>query len=114
MLCQGSLGSLNLFWDGELVSSHPLGRRDLQWYIGKSNDFVLSAMKKGTSIDNIKEKCLYYIHVFGHRRTNNKRVSVEDHFIFLVSIFFMIKIKFYDEDDYIFIADRKRPRMVRE
>ena len=116
MLVQGSIGSLNFFWKDNLISSHPLGKikghghRGLSWYVTKSNDFVVGAMSEGRSFQQVKEVCLYFVHMFADRRERKLKTSVEDHFIFIMSLLFLIKIKFYDFDDYVLICDRKRPR----
>jgi hypothetical protein len=106
MIITGKKGSLVLYWKNELVSSQPLGKRDYAYYKNSSNKFIINAMKTGASFDSIKEKCLMFIHVFGNRRLNKEKVSQADHYYFMMCLLFMIKIGFYDEDDYVLVAPK--------
>jgi hypothetical protein len=106
MIISGRKGSLVLYWKDKLVSSQPLGKRDYEDYKKSSNKFIINSMDKGASFDKIKEKCLVYIHVFGNRRLNKEKVSEEDHIYFMMCLLFMIKIGFYDEDDYVLLAPK--------
>jgi|DEB0MinimDraft_10_1074344.scaffolds.fasta_scaffold08179_7 hypothetical protein len=108
MIISGEKGSLVLYWKSKLVSSHPIGQREYEDYKKSSNKFIINAMKEGRSFDDIKEKCLIFIHVFGNRRLNKEKVSMEDHIYFMMCLLFMIKIGFYDEDDYILVAPKKK------
>lgn len=108
MIITGKKGSLVLYWKNRLVSSQPLGKRDYEHYKNSSNKFIINSMHKGASFDKIKEKCLIFIHIFGHRRLNKEKVSEEDHYYFMMCLLFMIKIGFYDEDDYVLLAPKKK------
>lgn len=106
MIIEGKKGSMVLFWRDKLVSSHPLGEREYKDYKERSNKFIIESMKEGRSFDDIKEKCLRFIHIFGTRRLNKQKVSMTDHIYFMMSLLFMIKIGFYDEDDYVLLAPK--------
>jgi hypothetical protein len=110
MIIEGKKGSMVLFWRDKLVSSHPLGKREYKDYKERSNKFIIEAMKDGASFDKIKEGCLLFIHFFGNRRLNKQKVSMTDHYYFMICILFMIKIGFYDEDDYVFVAPKYKSK----
>ena len=105
------MGDLCLFWNDILVSKHKTNSKlTYDYYKKKSDIFIIDGMKRGSNISFIKQQSLFFVQVFGNRRINKEKVSSRDHVFFLYSILFLIKIGIYDEDDFVFLCSKKRPK----
>lgn len=109
MIIQGKGGCLCLYWNDKLISGFPIGGNSVEDYMNTGQDIILDGLRKGKKIPELLFtfrgfcECLYKKKI-----TYKKRISGNDHQVFLHCIMALIKLKIYDFDDLCLIAPRKR------
>lgn len=109
MIIQGSKGSLTLFYKDKLIASYPLSlKKTYEIYKYQGEYIILKSMKSGLKI---KEQIYTYLNFCNQMirlKNEGKSIRCTDSELFLSCIFALIKFNILDEDDCVFIADRKR------
>jgi len=110
MIKTGSDGSLSLFFNNQLIASFPLSKKKTYIrYKFQGDLLILETMRKKHM--NIKaQKFIYNQYCINILRNKNKGNSIRkrDAELFLGCIFALIKLKFLDEDDAIFIQPNRK------
>ena len=115
MIKQGKYGSINVFINDLFISSYPLGDIwNLEYYKKKSNIAMLKGMKQ----ENIKLKTMIEVFFeilehFYQIKKNKKRMNSEDHQLLFMAVLSLIKCKKIEQDDYILIMPRKKPKKIK-
>mgnify|MGYP003635752121 FL=1 len=109
MIIQGTKGSLTLFYKDELISSYPLSvKKTYEIYKCQGEYIILKSMKAGLKIKEQIYTYLYFCNQMIRLKNEGKSIRRTDSELFLSCIFALIKFNILDEDDCVFIADRKR------
>ena len=113
MFIQGKSGQLTLFYKDILIAGYPLGQLTYQHYQEFANDLIIKSMRWEKR--NIREQIFAYklfCNTILVRKLKKKYISFEDYRMFLATSLALVKLRILDEDDVVFITDRKRPRRI--
>lgn len=108
MIIQGKDGSLLLFWNDLLISSFPLGLNKLKDYKVQSENLIIDSFKSNRNIKKQIQVYKCFCQLIYNKKKNKEKISGFDHQRFCACVFSLIRFKFVDEDDVIFIAPRKK------
>ena len=112
---EGKYGSINVFINDLLISSFPVGDKfNLDYYKKRAN----KALLKGMRYENIKLKTMIKVFYeildnFYLIKKQNKRMRGEDHQLVFISVLSLMKLNKIDEDDYLLICGRKKPKKLK-
>tara|TARA_R110000796_G_scaffold17535_1_gene53828 strand:- start:4295 stop:4642 length:348 start_codon:yes stop_codon:yes gene_type:complete len=113
MFIQGKTGQLTLFYKDILIAGYPLGRSSYQHYQDFANDLIIKSMRWEKR--NIREQIFAYklfCNTILNRKLKKKYISDDEYRMFLATSLALVKLRILDEDDVVFITDRKRPRRI--
>ena len=114
---ESSKGSIVLFWKDTLLGGVPYDDDDCnyQGYIEQANNYIVDALKSNKNVKDIIQQSIYALNVYKKAKKNNKNLYYYDRQIMVCCIFSLIKLKIYEEDDLILIADKykKQSRIKR-
>lgn len=117
MIRQGKLGSFNLYWKGELLSSFPIhNETDIDDYIYQGTYTILHGMKdpnfKNYKLKHHIEAYMLFCNQMFIRKRDGKRINSSDHQLLLSSMMALEKLKIidseYDNLKGYFISPRKK------
>ena len=109
MFIQGKQGSLNLYYKDLYIASYPLGKIKLKDYEEIANDLIITSMRKQKR--NIREQIFAYklfCQSMLTKRIKKKKMTIDDHRMFLGCILALVKFKIEDPDDVMLICPRKK------
>jgi hypothetical protein len=109
MFIQGKQGSLNLYYKDLYIASYPLGKMNLKDYQEVANDLIVTSMRKQKR--NIREQIFAYklfCQSMLTKRIKKKKMSLDDHRMFLGCLLALVKLKIYEPDDVMLICKRKK------
>ena len=108
MIIQGKNGTICTYWNELLISSMPLGNRNVNDYADATNRFILQSCRSG---HNLKQLIIYartYCNTVYKKKVLKQRINTDEHHTFNMSLLALIRLKQVDEDDVTFIAPRKK------
>jgi hypothetical protein len=109
MFIQGKQGSLNLYYKDLYIASYPLGKMKLKDYEEVANDLIVTSMRKQNR--NIREQIFaykFFCQSMLTKRIKKKKMSLDDHRMFLGCLLALVKLKIYEPDDVMLICKRKK------
>ena len=109
MFIQGKQGSLNLYYKDLYIASYPLGKIKLKDYEEIANDLIIRSMRKQKR--NIREQIFaykFFCQSMLTRRIKKKKMTIEDHRMFLGCILALVKFKIEDPDNVMLVCPRKK------
>ena len=113
MFIQGKKGQLTLFYKDILIAGYPLGQMSYHDYQKVADDLIINSMR--TAKRNIKQQIFAYrlfCNGIMYQKIKKKYISLDDYRMFLACSLALVKLRILDEDDIVFISDRKRPKRI--
>ena len=110
MIIEGRNGSLVLFYKDLLICGFPLGSNNYDDYKNQSESLILDSLRKNHSIKKQIDLYKSFIETIYIKKLNQAKISGYDLQVFCASILSLVRFNVFDEDDVIFIADKKRRR----
>lgn len=113
MFIEGKKGQLTLFYKDILIAGYPLGQMSYHDYQKVADDLIINSMR--TAKRNIKQQIFAYrlfCNGIMYRKIKKKYISDDDYRMFLGASLALVKLRILDEDDIVFISDRKRPKRI--
>lgn len=111
----GSQGSLNLFYNGLLISSFPLtNKKTFERYKYQGEYLILKSMKQNIKIKQMIICFKSYCNLIYKRKKNNQPIKTTDHQMFLSTLFALMKLKQLDNDEsngYLIMPRKKLPKL---
>ena len=109
MIIYGSRGSLILFYNNLLIGSYPLSNlKTYERYKFQGEYLILKSLKQNIPLKLQIKTYRSFCHEIYKRKQNKLGIHRADYEMFLSCLFALIKMKQVDEDDSIFITQRKR------
>ena len=116
MFIEGKKGQLTIFYKEILIAGYPIGQMSYHDYQLVANDLIIDSMRSHKR--NMREQILAYrtfcnAILFRKLKKNKSTcISEDDYRMFLACSLALVKLKILDEDDIVFISDRKRPKRI--
>tara|TARA_R110000765_G_scaffold414765_1_gene515440 strand:- start:341 stop:694 length:354 start_codon:yes stop_codon:yes gene_type:complete len=113
MFIEGKKGQLTIFYKEILIAGYPIGQMSYHDYQLVANDLIIDSMRSHKR--NMREQILAYrtfCNAILFRKLKKKYISEDDYRMFLACSLALVKLKILDEDDIVFISDRKRPKRI--
>ena len=116
MFIEGKKGQLTLFYKDILIAGYPLGQMSYHDYQKVANDLIINSMRSEKR--NIKQQIFAYrlfcngIMYQKIKKNKSSCISHNDYRMFLACTLALVKLRILDEDDVVFISDRKRPKRI--
>ena len=108
MIIYGKKGSLILFYKGLLIGSYPLSNfKTYERYKYHGECLILKSLKKIPLKLQIKTYIAFCDMIY-ERKKNKLGIHRADYECFLNSIFALIKFKKLNEDDIVYIVDKRK------
>ena len=107
MFIEGKKGQLTIFYKEILIAGYPIGQMSYHDYQ------LIDSMRSHKR--NMREQILAYrtfCNAILFRKLKKKYISEDDYRMFLACSLALVKLKILDEDDIVFISDRKRPKRI--
>ena len=113
MIYYGKNGSLILFYKDLLIGSYPLGdRKTYERYKFQGEYLILESLKKNIPIKSQIYTYLLFCNQLFTRKKNKLGIYRSDYEMLLNCIFALIKLKILDEDDSVFMVEKKKKRLI--
>tara|TARA_R110000744_G_scaffold247607_2_gene364147 strand:+ start:2534 stop:2896 length:363 start_codon:yes stop_codon:yes gene_type:complete len=105
---ESSKGSIVLFWKDTLLGGvpHDDDNCTYQGYKQQADNYIVDALRSNKNVKDIIQQTIYALNVYMKAKKNNKNLYYYDRQIMVCCIFTLIKLKIYEEDDLILIADK--------
>ncbi len=108
MIIYGKKGSLILFYKGLLIGSYPLSNlKTYERYKYQGEYLILNSLKTIPLKLQIKTYTAFCEMIY-QRKKDKSGIYRSDYEMFLNSIFALIKLKKIDEDESVFIVDKRK------
>ena len=108
MIIYGKKGSLILFYKDLLIGSYPLSNlKTYERYKYQGEYLILTSLKTKPLKLQIKVYTAFCDMIY-QRKQNKLGIYTSDYELFLNCIFALIKLKKLDEDDSVFMVDKKK------
>ena len=113
MIYYGNKGSLILFYKDLLIGSYPLSdRKTYERYKIQGSYLILKSSKKNIPIKTQISTYLFFCNQLFTRKNNKLRINKSDLEMLLHCIFALIKLNILDEDDSVFMVEKKKIRNI--
>ena len=112
MIYEGSQGSLNLYYNGLLISSFPLTKKKtFEQYKYQGDYIIIRSLKDNLNIKLQIKTYKYFCNMIYERKKNKQAIRRSDHELFISSLFALLKLKVIenDSDNGYLTMSRKKP-----
>ena len=111
-----STHTLYCFWNKEYVNKWNINDiNDIEnTTIKMGNDLIIKLLRQKLSLKKIKIMFIKYLDTITNRKINKQPIYRTDHILFAQTIFALIKLKEYnDEDAYIILKNKKKKKNIK-
>ena len=113
MIIEGKHGSLNLFFKDLLIGSYPLSeKKTYERYKYQGEYLILKSMRENIKIPFQIKTYLMFCNNILRRKKNKLNIWRSDYEMFLSCIFALMKLKILDDEDCVFIAPKKKKKLM--
>ncbi len=99
------------FWNDLYINKWKLqNEKDYKTYQDFGNDLILSGLKKGHKIPKIINTCKIFLDKIKERKQNKLAIYRSDHLLAVQSIFALIKLNQYTEEDLLLIMNKHKKK----
>ena len=113
MIREGKNGSLNLFFKDLLIGSYPLSeKKTYERYKYQGEYLILKSMRENINIPFQIKTYLLFCNNILRRKKNKLNIWRSDYEMFLSCIFALMKLKILDDEDCVFIAPKKKKKLM--
>ena len=99
------------FWDDVLINKW---RGEIDDYYKVSNILIIDALKIGYSLSQIEKRFRIFLSSISSRKKDNKPIYRSDHLLAVQSIFGLIKLNKYREDELcIVLKDKFKKKLIK-
>ena len=110
MIIEGRKGSLVLFYKDLLICGFPIGSNNYEDYKKQSENLILDSLRKNHSIKNQIDLYKGFVEAIYKKKLNKNKISGYDLQVFCGSILSLVRFNILDEDDIVFITQKKKNR----
>jgi hypothetical protein len=110
MIIQGRKGCLCLFYRDLLIAGFPLGNNSYEDYKTQSHNLILDSLRKNKSIKEQIQLYKIFCETIYEKKIKKEKISGYDLQVFSSCLLSLIKFNQLEEEDFIFIAPRKKKR----
>ena len=110
MIIQGKKGCLCLFYNDLLIAGFPLGNNSYEDYKTQSQNLILDSLRKNKSIKEQIQLYKIFCETIYEKKLKKQKISGYDLQVFSSCLLSLIKFNQLEEEDFIFIAPRKKKR----
>ncbi len=110
MMIQGKDGTICTYWNDLLISSLPLGNKQVKHYEDATNRFILQSLKKNIKMNDLIIYARSYCFTVFKKKIQKQRIDRDEHHAFNMSLLALIRLNQVKEDDVTLICPRKKSR----
>ena len=100
MIYEGSKGSLNLYYNGLLISSFPLTKiKTFERYKYQGDSLIIKSLRFNVDMKLQIKTYKQFCYMIYKKKLNKESIRRSDHLMFLNSIFALLKLKAIDNDN---------------
>ena len=101
------------YWNDIYINKWKIEQRlPIEHYYKFGNDLILSGLNKGRGLKEIETITRFFLDYIAERKKNKQAIYRSDHLLAVQSIFALIKLKKYIENDLLIIMRKKNKRLA--
>tara|TARA_R100001591_G_scaffold67734_1_gene76764 strand:+ start:381 stop:734 length:354 start_codon:yes stop_codon:yes gene_type:complete len=101
------------YWNDIYINKWKIEKRlPIEHYYNFGNELILSGLKKGRGLKEIEIITRLFLDKIAERKRNKQAIYRSDHLLAVQSVFALLKLKKYIENDLLIIMRKKNKRLA--